>query len=192
MTLIYLIRHPHIQQDPMILPSAWELSARGRDQVDQLAALPIWARVATIYTSPQHKAAVVGTALHAAWSMPVRIVPELAEVRRGGWLTPETFQAAQRDFFADPTTAPYAEWESAQVALARFTAAMDAILTRHPAADTLGVVAHGTILALYTAQLMGNPPSYAWWQHIDFCSMMVVRRADMWPVTPFFTVKDDD
>jgi broad specificity phosphatase PhoE len=185
--VLYLIRHPHTRLDPAVPSSAWGLSATGSAQVSALADAPFWPGVTAIYTSDQPKTTVVGKALRAAHGIPHRVVPNLREAARDTWLEPEVFQAAQRALFADPDVRPATGWESAQEAAIRFSAAMDRILTQHPAGESLAVVSHATVLTLYAAHLRGVPPDYDQWQQIGFAAVLAVDRATLRPLTDFVT-----
>ncbi|MBI5961112.1 MAG: histidine phosphatase family protein, partial [Chloroflexi bacterium] len=159
----------------------------GRAQVKALVALSLWANVTAIYTSRQFKAAVVGEAVLAAHGIPLRLIDDLDEARRESWLGPEAFEAAQQAFFVDPTNAPVSGWESAQAAQARFGAAIDRLLRSHPLSESVAVVAHATVLTLYTAHLRGDLPTMADWRKIGFAAIMEVDRATLHPITPFLS-----
>lgn len=186
MPLLYLIRHPHTQPDPARPASQWGLSAEGHAQVSTLAALPLWTNVEAVFTSAHPKAAVVGQALHAAHGLSWEVIPALNEARRETWLSAADFEAAQRAFFAQPDIPPVPGWETAQEADARFAAALEGILNRYPAAS-VAVVAHATVLTLYTARLRQRPSTWDEWRGIGFAAIMAVDRATMHPLTPFIS-----
>ncbi|MBX6342603.1 MAG: histidine phosphatase family protein, partial [Thermomicrobiaceae bacterium] len=55
--------------------------------------------------------------------------------------------------------------ESADEAHARFSAAIDRALARHPT-GTLAVVTHGTVMALFVARATGQEP-FALWRRLQ-------------------------
>ncbi len=182
---LYLIRHPKTALDPAIPSSAWRLSEEGHAQVKGIAVLPFWATAAAVYTSSQSKTTIVGDTIHAAWQIPHHVEAGLDEACRDRWLDAEGFAVAQQAFFADLDAPPAKAWETASAAQNRFAAAMDRILAQHPASDSLAVVTHASVLALYVAALWHQTPSYTAWQQIGFAAIMVVDRATMQPITPF-------
>lgn len=187
MPTLYLVRHPHTRVDPSQPASRWGLSDRGSAEVRALAALPVWVAVRHVYTSAQPKTTCVGVAVQQAHAVPFTAITALDEAQRDRWLGEDAFDAAQRAFFAAPETPPVAGWESAHAAQARFQAAMDGIVQQHPPGDSLAVVSHATVLALYAAHLSGVPPTFEDWQRIGFAAIMAVDRATMQPLTPFLT-----
>lgn len=185
MGFVYLIRHPKTRPDPKLPAAKWLLSTSGQAQVDDLVAVPIWSRIAAIYTSEEEKAALVGEAVQVAHDVPFTIVGALGEVRRDQWLEAEAFDQAQRVFFSQVDVPPIPDWESAEQAGARFAAAMDRLLSWHPASESIAVVAHATVLALYVAMLRGEPPSFHAWREMGFGTIMAVNRATMQATTGF-------
>lgn len=191
MGALYLIRHPHTQPDPARAASEWDLSERGRQEVEALVAAPFWTAVTALYTSPQVKAAAVGWAVHAAHGIAWTPVEALAEAARDGWLGPEAFEAAQHDFFEQPDEPAAPDWEPAEEARVRFVTGIDEILRRHPVAQSVAVVAHATVLTLYEASLRGERATFEDWQRVGFAAVMAVDRATMQPLTPFLTAPYD-
>ncbi len=187
MARLYLIRHPHTCPDPAVPASRWGLSERGEAEVWGLVALPIWARVAAVYTSREYKAAVVGQAVQSAHGVPWTQIEDLRESSRDAWIDAAAFEAAQRAYFAHSADPPAPDWESAQAATARFVAAVEALLKAHPPDDSLAVVAHATVLTLYAAHARGAPPAYDDWRAIGFAAVQVVDRAGLCPLTPFLS-----
>jgi broad specificity phosphatase PhoE len=191
MAYLYLIRHPSTRPDPAIPPSQWWLSDAGRAQVHALVNLPIWKEVSTVYTSTQPKSSVVGELVNLAHGIPFMPLIALDEARRDRWLDPEAFEAAQRAFFAHPADSPVRGWECARSAGLRFIAALDHLLGVHKPADSLAIVSHATVLALYVAHLRDVTPTYDQWRKIGFAAIMVIERDALHPLTPFLTAPYD-
>jgi broad specificity phosphatase PhoE len=78
-------------------------------------------------------------------------------------------------------------WETAQSAVLRFIAALDHLLAVHKPTDSLVIVSHASVLALYTAHLREITPTYEQWWKIAFAAIMAIDRASLRPVTPFLT-----
>ncbi len=187
MSHLYLIRHPLTEPNPAVPASLWRLSVAGHAQVIQLIAAPFWKSVRVVYTSEQHKAAVVGEAAATAFKMPHHIVRTLTEAHRDRWLGGDEFGAAQERFFAEPQAAPVPEWEAADAARARFSGAMTDLLAQHPVDESVAVVAHATVLSLYVTHLRGTAATFDYWRSIGFAAVCAVDRVSMQPVTDFLT-----
>ena len=191
MATLYLIRHPLTQPDPAQPASQWALAPAGHEQVAALVAAPLWNIVTRIYTSGHGKARIVGEAIHHAHDIPHTVIDDLQEAQRDHFLDNEQFLAAQQRFFAEPDRAPVPEWEMARAAGERFARAMQQILTTHPAAESLAVVSHATVLTLYVARLRGEAPSFDFWQTIGFGEVLAVDRATQQPITGFLAAPFD-
>lgn len=185
MPFLYLIRHPKTQFDPDVPASLWQLSNEGQAQVEALIDAPIWACVTTVYTSDQYKAWIVGSRIRSVYGIPFVSVPDLAEAQRDEWIGEEQFFAAQAAFFALPDRSPVSSWESADAAKARFVAAMESILERHPKNESIALVSHATVLTLYVAHLVNESPSYDAWSQLGFAEIMAMDRGSLRPMTAF-------
>ena len=170
-----LVRHAHTAQTG---PDAkqWSLSARGWAVATQLAAWAGWREVAALVTSDEAKAIETGAAVGAAHPH-LRVVPPvagLAEVDRRGVYV-DAYEGAVAAFFAHPAVSPHG-WEPACDALCRFTAAVESVLAAHPH-ETVAVVAHGLVFALYQSTLIGGPAlSLECWRSIPFAAVARVGR----------------
>ncbi len=78
-------------------------------------------------------------------------------------------------------------WEPAQSAGLRFIAALDHLLAVHKPTDSLVIVSHASVLALYVAHLREVTATYDQWRNIGFAAIMAIDRAALRPVTPFLT-----
>jgi broad specificity phosphatase PhoE len=97
--------------------------------------------------------------------------PALDEHRRPFVPDPTEFERLMELFFAEPDQRVFGE-ESADEALARFTAAVQAVLASGPERNA-GIVAHGTVIALYAAPMFGVGAG-ALWQRLQTPSFVVV------------------
>lgn len=177
-TLI-LVKHAQPEVIPAVPAARWELSEAGRAACAGLArALAPWAPEALI-ASEEPKAAE--TARLAAESLGVPswwTAPGLHEHDRAGasyFADEAAFQAAVRALFLRPDEPVYGR-ETANQALARFSAALGAAVAPY-AGRSVAVVAHGTVIALYTARLwsMDGRAGYALWGRLGLPSLVISR-----------------
>jgi broad specificity phosphatase PhoE len=185
MPYLYLVRHPRTHVDPMQQPHEWELSTQGRAQAQMLGAAPFWKKVNTLYASNQQKAIEAAEIVAAANGIPVVPLAGLAEVGRGHefYSSATDYNNILERFFTQPDSS-VSGWESSGVALQRFKAAVDSILSQ-PITGSVALLSHGTILTLYTALLDGEAPTLARWQNIHFASVATVTIETMRIVESF-------
>ena len=67
--------------------------------------------------------------------------------------------------------------ETANQAYHRFHQAVTTSLARHPH-DTVAIVAHGTVMALFVAHAAGVDP-FAFWQRLDLPAFVVLALPEM-------------
>jgi broad specificity phosphatase PhoE len=139
-TRLFLVRHAEVELREDVPPSEWELTEAGRAAAARLAAeLP---DVDWVASSPEPKA--VGTA--EALGRAVRLEAGLREVRRpAGPILPRDEWVALVGRYLDGE--PVDRWEPADLARARFAAAISSLAAE--AGEALVVVTHGTVLALH-------------------------------------------
>lgn len=172
---LLLVRHAQVAQ---VGPDAkrWPLSERGRAEAARLAAWEGWRGVSVIVTSDEGKAIETG-AIVAAAHPHLAVLPPLAELgevdRRGVFVT--DYEGAVAAFFAEPEASPHG-WEPAAVARHRFAAAVEGVLAAY-LGESVAVVAHGLVFALYLATLTSGPAATVEnWHGIPFASVARVRR----------------
>ena len=162
---IFLITHAHTQQQPMFDARLWQLSSRGADQAEALAAAPFWAEVAAIVCSSEPKTRLTVAPLLRERLLPVYSDARFDEVHRSGWT--DDYAGCVRAFFAAPEQCPPG-WESAVAAQERFLAGIDDLIEPH-SAQTVALVGHGLTLSLYRAWLLGQAQvRFADWQGLGF------------------------
>lgn len=167
---LVLVRHAHTEP---VGPNAreWPLSARGRTEAAQLAGWSGWEEVTAIVASTEAKAIETAMIIAAPHPHLVALPPvaALGEVDRRGVFVPD-YEAAVAAFFAEPDDSPCG-WEAATAARTRFAAAVDAAMAAF-AGQSVAVVAHGLILALFLSTLVGGPPAdLAHWRAVPFASV---------------------
>ncbi len=101
-----------------------------------------------IVASQEPKATQTGAIIAERLHLPLVMAEGLHEHDRRAirFLAADVFAARMRDLFAHPDTAVFGS-ESAQAAIARFTAAVDRI-TDEDSGDVV-IVSHGTVIALF-------------------------------------------
>jgi broad specificity phosphatase PhoE len=157
---LVLVRHsvPEIRRD--VSSRDWRLSAEGltRARAFSRQLQPIATRV---FTSAEPKATETARALAECWGVPVEEVPGLHEHERpqAQLLSREAFEQKIRDLFARPGELVFGA-ETAEQARRRFTMAVMRLVAR--AADDVVVVTHGTVMALFVAEVAGVEPFEFW------------------------------
>jgi broad specificity phosphatase PhoE len=155
---IILVRHSPVSPDPAVPPKQWRLSQRGRDLCLPLAeALRPYAP-GILVSSDEPKAIDTANLIADRLGLSVHIAAGLDE-HRPPYVATNFLDLMQR-YFEAPGERVFGE-ESAVEATDRFAAAVDAAVKAH-AANTLAIVTHGTVLALYAAPLFGLEPYVLW------------------------------
>lgn len=172
MPRLFLVRHGLSAPDPDTPPETWGLDPRGHADVDALAASGRLPSSAAWFSSPEAKA--LGTARRLT-DLPVTVVPELAEHRRGvHWFDdPADFRAAVRRAFHDPAARAVPEWEPLADLRDRMLPVVRRILDAHRDTDVV-LAGHGTAWTLLVSELTGAAP--------DLDAWAALRMPDLWVV----------
>lgn len=179
MTQLILVRHSVPAIDPATPAPDWRLSDEGRRRAELLARRLAGRGPGRTVSSPEPKAQETARIIIPNQSDPVTIVPDLREHdrRRVPHLTPQAFREAVIACLRFPGEVRFGE-ESAAAARARFTAAIADLLAAMPPAETLTVVTHGTVLALYVAAVTGVDVVDLW-QRLGLPSYVTLSRPDL-------------
>jgi len=177
MTRLLLVKHSLPEIDPAVDASAWRLSAEGRCRCDGLAERIARSNPARIVASEEAKATETGRLVAARLRLPFETAPGLHEHDRTGvpFLTARAFALRVEDLFRQPNTLVLGR-ETARVAEARFGVAVGAVVAAH-SGETLAVVAHGTVIALWVAARTGED-GFSLWRRLDLPSAVVVALPD--------------
>ena len=175
---LILVKHsqPQIIQD---LPAAqWRLSDEGRRRNAVLAERLAAYQPAAVVASREPKAMETGYTVASILDTQFTTAEELHEHDRSdvGWLGAADFEAAVARFFAHPTELVFGR-ETADQACERFAAAVDAAVAAHPSGN-LGLVAHGTVIALLVAA-RANVEPLPLWRRLGLPSFVVLALPDM-------------
>ncbi len=171
--------------DPTRPPNEWELSDQGRTQVKTLTTAPFWENVAALYSSGQPKAMGAAGAISAYHHIPMNTLSGLSEVARGTevYHSAGDYDTILGKFFAYPDHV-VAGWERGTDALARFSRAVEYIISQHPD-ESVALLSHGTILTLFTAMLDQEPPTLDRWRAIGFASVATMQVKNYRLITTF-------
>ena len=124
-----------------------------------------------IVSSEERKAVETAEAVAKRLRIDTHVSPNLDEHRRPFVPAPAEFERLMEHFFAEPHDRVFGE-ESADEALARFTTAVNAVLDSEPERN-VGIVTHGTVLALYAAPIFGIGTA-ALWKRLQMPSFLVI------------------
>ena len=178
MRKLVLVRHsqPRIERD---VPAAkWRLSELGRCRAESLAARLRGYRANLVWCSREPKAVETAEIIGSALDLPIRVKDGLEEHHRGNvpfFPTTQEFEQAIEAFFARPSRLVFGS-ETASQARDRFTAAIDAVLDAD-CGDCI-VVTHGTVIALYLAQVADIQPT-SFWRELRTPCLVEVGLSDM-------------
>lgn len=174
---LILVKHALPLVEPAIPAAEWRLSPLGRERC---ASLADWLRSYlpfAIFTSQEPKASETGQLTARLLNIPCQARPGLHEHVRpqAGLLSHSEFQASVRSLFEQPAQVVYGS-ESANQACARFSKTVDLLLQESAARPGgLVIVAHGTVISLFSAMRASLPP-YPLWQSLGLPSAVVFER----------------
>ena len=144
-------------------PREWRLAAEGETQSAQLAGrlkpfLPF-----ALVSSREPKAEATAAIVSAALRVPHHVRDGLEEFDRPAMpiLSPEEHDRVNAVLFAERSV-PVLGRESADMALARFDAAIAGALATTDASCNLVVIAHGTVIALFVERHTGRDALEVW------------------------------
>jgi phosphoserine phosphatase len=171
MTTLLLVRHGHVEG---ISPERFHgradlaLTAEGRRQAEATArrVAETW-RPAAVYSSPMRRCLATGSAIGAPFGLAPITHAGLNDIDYGKWqgLTPEEARrnwAEEVDtWYSHPDWATIPDGESLQDLLARTTAALREIVSRHPG-DTVVLVGHDSVNRVILLHALGLPLSRYW------------------------------
>lgn len=152
--------------------SAWRLSPRGRAQCAPLAAALRRHGPGHLVSSREPKAVETAQAVAAALGLDHSVAAGLEEHHRESVPILPDFASRIADLFARPDQRVLGE-ETATEALARFSAALDAVVAAWRWPGPPCIVTHGTVLSLHLAARCGID-GLALWRRLRCPSLLVV------------------
>lgn len=178
MSKLILIKHAAPKKDAERPSHQWQLSDDGREAARRLAGRVCAYQPDRIITSREPKAVETGQIVADACAIPLEQADGLEEHHRRSvpLMRTRDFVSAVAHFFSDPQRRVLGE-ETADAARARITAAIDELVGRY-GNQSLAVVTHGTVLSLYAAGFLGEPP-FQLWRNLGLPSLLVFELPDM-------------
>jgi broad specificity phosphatase PhoE len=171
MAQLVLIKHSAVVVDAATAPKNWQLNDQGRRLCRALASSLRIHELGVLVSSEERKAVETAEIVAKHLAIDARTAPGLDEHRRPFVPAPAEFDRLMELFFAEPHDRAFGE-ESAEEAFARFAGAIDAVLASEPDRN-VGIVAHGTVIALYAAPMFGVGAA-ALWERLQMPSFVVV------------------
>jgi broad specificity phosphatase PhoE len=174
---LILVRHALPEIDPEVESVHWPLAPEGRLAATLLADDLLEYQPGAVVTSPLPKAFETGRILAENLFIPVTTHAGLVEHGRAGvgWLRSGDRASRIADAIARPDEVVFGD-ESAAAATRRFGAAIDSVLKDHPT-ETVIVVSHGTVLALFLASLdSAEYDAYELWGRLTMPAFAVLSR----------------
>lgn len=178
-SLLILIKHAMPEIVPGKPPSSWLLSEAGKKSCRALGERLRGFEPEAIVTSTEPKANETGLRVSSVLGVPFESAPDLHETLRETVAfqdDPDEWHANVQRFFDHPDELVLGE-ETAAHAAERFTAAVQAVLTRY-ADGTVAIVCHGTVISLYAARVAGIEP-YPLWRRLGLPSFVALSRPEM-------------
>lgn len=178
MSRLILIKHSLPEIDPRQPAAQWSLSVAGRARCAPLAIRVRPYAPTLIFASREPKAAETAHILAEQLGLPFQLVDHLHEHdrRHVRWVEREQFETAVKQFFDEPNKLVMGG-ETADEAHARFAGAVNGLVERHPA-ETLALVAHGTVITLLVARLVNIEP-FAFWQRLGLPALIVLEGTQL-------------
>lgn len=179
MTQLILVKHAAVTVDAAVPPKQWALTDDGRRKSRSLANALRAHNPGVLVSSEEPKAIETAEVVAKRLRIDARTAPDLDEHRRPFVESPAEFERLMEHFFAEPQERVFGE-ESAAEALARFTAAVESMLAAE-AERNVGIVAHGTVIALYAAPILGIGAG-ALWKRLQAPSFVVLDLKERRPL----------
>lgn len=176
MNRLILIKHAAPRIEPGLPPDTWELSEEGRAKAADLAGRLRAYELGAMVTSEEPKAAQTGRIVAEALAIKAITAPDLHEHDRSNVPHMRTgeFISHVEVFFRKPDERVLG-LESADEALGRFESALRRVIEEQRAHDTIGVVAHGTVIALLIAARNPQHNGFATWRQMKLPSYAVLQ-----------------
>ncbi len=178
MKYLILVRHSNSEEDPTLPASQWNLSSFGRQRCILLAEKIRNYAPARVITSTEPKAIQTANELAKVFNLPHSEFSGLHEHDRQGiaHMDGDIFETSVARFFAQPDEIVFGR-ESAATALQRFSASLQAAISRFPR-ETVVVVSHGTVLSLWAAAMSGDEP-FQIWKRLGMPAALVYSRPNL-------------
>ena len=162
MTEIIFIRHFETDVDEEIPADMWDLSERGRRNMEKFIENRGFKEIGKIFTSSEKKAKITAEAISEETGCPVEVLDEIREIeRRGGFIE------KQEDYFAAVKslleTGTYENWETRSKAEER----LEKFLEKAKNHEKVVAISHGMILTILLSEYFEMEP-YEFWKKLEF------------------------
>ncbi|MCC6239324.1 MAG: histidine phosphatase family protein [Phycisphaerales bacterium] len=178
MSKLILIKHAPPEKDADTPSHQWGLSAQGQ-QLSRIMAGELRQHAPQIIISSlEPKALQTAQIIARELAIPVETDADLAEHERNNVPLMETrdFISLMALLFNRPRQLVLGQ-ETAEQAKKRITKALHRIFDQHPD-QTIAVMTHGTVLALYASELIDEDP-FTLWRKLALPSYLVFSRPQM-------------
>ena len=174
--LLVLVKHARPEVDPALPSSAWTLGVEGLEGSVRLAERLRPLGLDLVVGSVEPKAAETARIVAKELDLPFQTGHDLHEQRResAGYLDAQRFQDAIRQLFAHPAELVFGD-ETGDDAGRRFGTGLELLVKAHRG-RRLGVVAHGTVIALHLERAYGVDGWSTWNALAGLPSYVVVDR----------------
>lgn len=172
---LILVKHSLPIVDPGVPAHLWQLSPTGEQRCAGLAQGLSAYLPCQLFSSSEPKAVQTAALVASHLGIPWNSHPGLHEHERSqvGFSTIGQFQANIQRFFDHPADVVFGA-ESADQAHQRFSTALQELVDAcNPPYHNLVVVAHGTVISLYTARRCGLP-AYPLWEQLGLPAYIVL------------------
>jgi len=151
---IILIRHSKTDRNPDIPITCWGLSDKGIDLAKKLSKQEIIKKLDVVYTSFQTKALETAVIIAKAYAIPVKPDDRLTEVTSFTGSFEKDYEKYSQNVydFYQGNIERINNGETKIEALHRFNNALEDISQRELQNEYVGIISHGNILTLFTAQ----------------------------------------
>jgi len=186
MSRLILVRHAAPLVDPSRPSAQWDLSEDGRRAARDLAAKLARFAPASIFTGPEPKQRQTGEELAEFLSIPMTVLPDLAEHQRRStsYVRRDQFEDSIRGLFAEPERVVYGD-ESGEGTYARFADAVDRALAGQGTAP-VAAVSGGTAISLFVSRRSRIEP-FALWKSLTTPTALIIDR-ETWAIEEILTL----
>lgn len=148
---VIFIRHSKTVLDKIHSNLVWNLSDECIELANQLAKVEAIRNAEVLFTSDQTKAIHTTLLLAKNSFIPIRVVQELTETTSltNGFF--ENYGARMHQWYTEQGHR-INEGETREESLARFSTAVEKIVSSNPDKRTIGIVSHANVLSLYVGQ----------------------------------------
>lgn len=165
MTRLILIRHAPTQPDATVAAHSWLLSDHAETCCVQLANELCAYSSQHVYSSHEQKAIQTAQYLAQALGVSYSVAPNLEETQRHSthyYPNPDAFSAKVIAAMQAPEQLIFGD-ETFSHARARFSKQIDILASTHHN-QTVAIVSHGRILAMFLAMYVSESPQHIWQQ----------------------------